>query len=101
MAVLIRAQRPSIGVVFTSGYAVDALGRGAGLKPEEVGLEPRDEPFLTDDQGHPLGGAAIEGFTIARTGEGEEDEFTPSQSPVRDLELSRGVPSDRALALEF
>jgi len=55
LAVRIRAQRPSIGVVFTSGYAVDALGRGAGLSVPGVFLP---KPFSLDSLSRAVGRAA-------------------------------------------
>src|SRR5204862_3571829 len=38
----------------------------AGLDPEQIGLEARDQTFLAEDQRHPLGRAAIEWHAALR-----------------------------------
>ena len=47
------------------------LGGVTGLEPDEVGLEPRDQPLLAEDQRHPLGRPALEGDPVAGPREGD------------------------------
>ena len=42
------------------------------FRPDEVGLEARDEPLLAQDERHPVRGAAVEGDAVARPGEADD-----------------------------
>ena len=48
------------------------LGRAADLEADEVRLEARDQPFLTEDERHPLGRPALERLAVARADERDD-----------------------------
>ena len=59
--------------------------RGAArLEPEQVALEARDEAFLADDQGHPVGGPALERLAVARSLERDDRVVTVLRATVFD-----------------
>ena len=43
-----------------------------GFEPDQVRLEARDQPFLAEDERHPLRGAALERLAVARAGERDD-----------------------------
>ena len=53
-----------LGVVIGEGDV--EVGRAADLETQQVGLEPRDEPLLAEDQRHALRAAALERLAVAR-----------------------------------
>ena len=60
------------------------LRRIADAQALEVVLEARDEPILADDEGHPVGAAALEGLTLARTDEADHRVIALLRPPVLD-----------------
>ncbi len=56
----------------------------ADAHPEQVVLEPGNEPVLTDDQRHPLSGAALESLAVARALEADHDVVALLHAPVLD-----------------
>ena len=59
-----RSGEGRFGIVVGEGD-VEA-GRLARLQPDEVGLEPRDQPLLAEDQGHAFRRSAVERDAVAR-----------------------------------